>query len=50
MAGSSSAKTRFALLPGHDEVLLTGTPQIGFPAYGIEAVRPPSTGIACPLT
>jgi hypothetical protein len=24
--------------------------QIGLPAYGIEAVRPPSTGIAWPLT
>jgi DNA-binding transcriptional LysR family regulator len=24
--------------------------QIGLPVYGIEAVSPPSTGIACPLT
>jgi hypothetical protein len=24
--------------------------QIGFPAYGIDAVRPPSTGMAWPLT
>jgi hypothetical protein len=24
--------------------------QIGFPAYGSDAVRPPSTGIAWPLT
>jgi hypothetical protein len=24
--------------------------QIGFPAYGIDAVSPPSTGIAWPLT
>jgi hypothetical protein len=24
--------------------------QIGFPVYGIDAVRPPSTGIAWPLT
>ena len=26
------------------------TNYIGFPVYGIDAVRPPSTGIAWPLT
>ena len=37
--------------PGYDEggwVVLF--PQTGLPAYGIDAVRPPSTGIAWPLT
>ena len=29
---------------------LTAVIQIGFPAYGIDAVNPPSTGIAWPLT
>jgi hypothetical protein len=36
---------RAALRPGHETSEL-----IGLPAYGIDAVRPPSTGIACPLT
>jgi len=43
--GPGSAAHRFALRCRAGERV-----QIGLPAYGIEAVRPPSTGIAWPLT
>jgi hypothetical protein len=31
-------------------LLSASSTQIGFPVYGIEAVKPPSTGIAWPFT